>query len=144
MGEMAVNLGERIRNRRIEAGLTQARLAHAAGVSRRHLAALEKGANVSLGILARVSQVLVIPPSVLFQTDFPSFPNVAPVRYASVFISYGAPDELIARRLYNDLTAAGVSCFFFPVSATPGAKLGGANSTSKCNAPSRVEGDLGH
>ena len=38
-------LGETIREARIRKGLTQARLAKMAGVSRRHLAALEKGAN---------------------------------------------------------------------------------------------------
>ena len=51
-------LGETIREARLEKGLTQARLAKMAGVSRRHLAALEKGANVSVGILQRVAAVL--------------------------------------------------------------------------------------
>jgi transcriptional regulator with XRE-family HTH domain len=51
-------LGEAIREARIRKGLTQARLAKMAGVSRRHLAALEKGANVSISILQRVAAVL--------------------------------------------------------------------------------------
>src|SRR5215210_8061591 len=51
-------LGETIREARIRKGLTQARLAKMAGVSRRHLAALEKGANVSVSILQRVAAVL--------------------------------------------------------------------------------------
>jgi transcriptional regulator with XRE-family HTH domain len=51
-------LGEAIREARIRKGLTQARLAKMAGVSRRHLAALEKGANVSISILQRVATVL--------------------------------------------------------------------------------------
>lgn len=51
-------LGESIREARIRKGLTQARLAKMAGVSRRHLAALEKGANVSVSILQRVAGVL--------------------------------------------------------------------------------------
>ncbi len=51
-------LGETIREYRIRKGLTQARLAKMAGVSRRHLAALEKGANVSVSILQRVAAVL--------------------------------------------------------------------------------------
>lgn len=51
-------LGETVREARIRKGLTQARLAKLAGVSRRHLAALEKGANVSVNILQRVAQVL--------------------------------------------------------------------------------------
>lgn len=51
-------LGETIREARIRKGLTQARLAKMAGVSRRHLAALEKGANISVSILQRVATVL--------------------------------------------------------------------------------------
>lgn len=51
-------LGETIREARIKKGLTQARLAKLAGVSRRHLAALEKGANISINILRRVAEVL--------------------------------------------------------------------------------------
>lgn len=51
-------LGETVREARIRKGLTQARLAKLAGVSRRHLAALEKGANVSVSILQRVAAVL--------------------------------------------------------------------------------------
>jgi transcriptional regulator with XRE-family HTH domain len=51
-------LGDTVREARIRKGLTQQRLAKLAGVSRRHLAALEKGANVSVNILQRVAQVL--------------------------------------------------------------------------------------
>ena len=51
-------LGETVREARIRKNLTQARLAKLAGVSRRHLAALEKGANVSVSILQRVANVL--------------------------------------------------------------------------------------
>src|SRR5256885_16694522 len=51
-------LGETVRTTRIKKGLTQARLARLAGVSRRHLAALEKGANVSVNVLKKVASVL--------------------------------------------------------------------------------------
>ncbi len=51
-------LGDTVREARIRKGLTQAKLAKLAGVSRRHLAALEKGANVSVNILQRVAAVL--------------------------------------------------------------------------------------
>jgi transcriptional regulator with XRE-family HTH domain len=51
-------LGQSVREARLKKGLTQARLAKMAGVSRRHLAALEKGANISIGILQRVAAVL--------------------------------------------------------------------------------------
>jgi transcriptional regulator with XRE-family HTH domain len=51
-------LGDVVREARIKRGLTQAGLARLAGVSRRHLAALEKGANVSVAVLRRVASVL--------------------------------------------------------------------------------------
>jgi transcriptional regulator with XRE-family HTH domain len=51
-------LGETVRSSRIKKGLTQAKLARLAGVSRRHLAALEKGANVSVLVLTKVASVL--------------------------------------------------------------------------------------
>ncbi|HEX7190780.1 MAG TPA: helix-turn-helix domain-containing protein [Thermoanaerobaculia bacterium] len=51
-------LGDVIRETRIKKGFTQARLARLAGVSRRHLAALEKGANVSVAVLRKVAGVL--------------------------------------------------------------------------------------
>jgi transcriptional regulator with XRE-family HTH domain len=51
-------LGDVVRETRIKRGLTQARLARLAGVSRRHLAALEKGANVSVAVLRKVAAVL--------------------------------------------------------------------------------------
>lgn len=40
-----------------------------------------------------------------------------------MFLSYGGPDELVARRFYEELTGHGISCFFFPVSAVPGVRL---------------------
>ncbi len=44
-------------------------------------------------------------------------------RYASVFISYGGPDEAFAEKLYHALRDKGLDVFFFPESATPGEKL---------------------
>jgi transcriptional regulator with XRE-family HTH domain len=51
-------LGETVRSARVKKGLTQAKLARLAGVSRRHLAALEKGANVSVAVVKKVASVL--------------------------------------------------------------------------------------
>lgn len=51
-------LGDSIRAARVKKNLTQANLARKAGVSRRHLAALEKGANVSVNVLKKVASVL--------------------------------------------------------------------------------------
>lgn len=41
----------------------------------------------------------------------------------STFISYGSPDELFARRLYEALHTNGVRTFFFPEHGVPGQKL---------------------
>ena len=43
--------------------------------------------------------------------------------YYSVFISYGGPDEDIARRIHETLRLRGVNTFFFPESAVPGVRL---------------------
>lgn len=51
-------LGDVVRETRIKKGLTQAQLARMAGVSRRHLAAMEKGANVSIAVMMKVTAVL--------------------------------------------------------------------------------------
>src|SRR5260221_7485434 len=51
-------LGETVRTTRIRRGLTQAKLARLAGVSRHHLAALEKSANVSINVLQKIAVVL--------------------------------------------------------------------------------------
>lgn len=42
----------------------------------------------------------------------------------STFISYGAPDEPFARRLYDALRAHGVVTFFFPETARVGERIG--------------------
>jgi transcriptional regulator with XRE-family HTH domain len=45
------------------------------------------------------------------------------LNYCSVFISYGGPDELIARKFYKFLKSKNIKCFFFPETATPGVRL---------------------
>src|ERR1019366_5985809 len=42
----------------------------------------------------------------------------------STFISYGGPDELFARKLYDELRAHDVIVFFFPETATVGERIG--------------------
>jgi hypothetical protein len=49
--------------------------------------------------------------------------HLATKAYASVFLSYGGPDEAFARRIYERLTENGVETFFFPESAPPGQRL---------------------
>lgn len=51
-------LGQVIRDARKSQGLSQEKLARMARVSRRHLAALESGANVSLQVLSKIARAL--------------------------------------------------------------------------------------
>jgi transcriptional regulator with XRE-family HTH domain len=51
-------LGAKIREERVRRGLTIVKLARKAGVSRRHLSALEAGGNVSVILLVRIAAVL--------------------------------------------------------------------------------------
>jgi transcriptional regulator with XRE-family HTH domain len=51
-------IGKTIERERRRHGLTQVRLARMCGVSRRHLAAIERGGNFSVAILLDVAQVL--------------------------------------------------------------------------------------
>jgi len=53
-------LGESLRAARSQKKLTQAQLARVAGVSRRHLAAVEGGANVSVAVLLKLVKALEI------------------------------------------------------------------------------------
>lgn len=49
------------------------------------------------------------------------FPRIlAQVQYCTCFICYGEPDRAFAEKLHKDLTARGVSCYFFPYDQTPG------------------------
>jgi transcriptional regulator with XRE-family HTH domain len=55
---MAERYGTTIREARVRQGLSQNRLSELAGISRRHLAALEKGANISVEVLKAVTRAL--------------------------------------------------------------------------------------
>ncbi|HEY3053459.1 MAG TPA: helix-turn-helix domain-containing protein [Thermoanaerobaculia bacterium] len=55
---MSNELGRAIRETRVRKGLSQARVAEMAGISRRRLAAIELGANTSTRVLGRLAEVL--------------------------------------------------------------------------------------
>jgi transcriptional regulator with XRE-family HTH domain len=57
---MAEHYGEFIREERIRKGLSQNKLASLAHLSRRHLATLEQGGNISVDVLREVAQALGI------------------------------------------------------------------------------------
>lgn len=46
--------------------------------------------------------------------DFWRTTRMHPIEYRSCFISYSSKDEILAHRLYNDLQAQGVRCWFAP------------------------------
>lgn len=48
----------------------------------------------------------------------------SPGMLQSTFLSYGGPDEVFARKLYEALHKNGVTTFFFPEHAVPGKKIG--------------------
>ena len=50
--------------------------------------------------------------------------NIIKKMLQSTFISYGSPDELFARKLYEGFHRNGVTTFFFPEHAVPGKKIG--------------------
>ena len=50
-------------------------------------------------------------------------PEAPSVSLRSAFLSYGGPDESVAKALHESLLEAGVEVFFFPESAVPGTKL---------------------
>jgi XRE family aerobic/anaerobic benzoate catabolism transcriptional regulator len=70
------DLGERLRARRLEQGLTQAELAQKTGLSPRFLVQLEKGeGNISVARLAEVCEVLGVSLEVLFRGLGPGAPD---------------------------------------------------------------------
>ena len=50
-------------------------------------------------------------------------PVIVPDVFDAAFISYGQPDDAFARRLYESLTARGVTAYYFPETAHPGERL---------------------
>lgn len=57
-GQLAERVGDRVRDARREAGMTQAQLAAAADVDRARVSEIENGANTSLAVLGRLAGAL--------------------------------------------------------------------------------------
>jgi transcriptional regulator with XRE-family HTH domain len=85
-------------------------------VTKASLESLLRGKSINADHLRRLSEVLDISLPDLIDS------NIS-LEYHSVFISYGGPDETIARQFYNFLKSKGVGCFFFPETAIPGKRL---------------------
>jgi transcriptional regulator with XRE-family HTH domain len=70
-------LGERLTRRRIDAGLTQARLAEEAGVSKRTVERIEAGRSTDFAVLLRTLRVLSLLPGLdQWLPDLPQSPLV--------------------------------------------------------------------
>lgn len=74
---LAVSVGKRLRNVRLQRGLTQADLEKATGLMRSHISRIENGWRMpSLETLSRLAGALNLPLTVLLQDD-PSLPRPA-------------------------------------------------------------------
>ncbi|MFT4039099.1 MAG: helix-turn-helix transcriptional regulator [Thermomicrobiales bacterium] len=66
MDTLAQDLGQAIRRRRLEAGLSQEALAERADIHRNHIGFLERGErSPTVEVLARIASALEVPPWVL-------------------------------------------------------------------------------
>jgi transcriptional regulator with XRE-family HTH domain len=101
---------------RIQRGWSQGELARRAGVTQSFISKLANGRIESPDMysLQKIADVLQVPLTALLNPSS---------EYHSVFISYGGPDEMFARALYDALKKQGVETFFFPESAPPGQRL---------------------
>jgi len=110
--------GDVLRTERLKQTLTQADLARRADLSMLTVSKAERGVMVDASTIKKLADAL--------QVDVESLrPKKVDeeIAYQSVFISYGGPDEVFARMLYERLRADGVDVFFFPETAIPGDKL---------------------
>jgi transcriptional regulator with XRE-family HTH domain len=110
-------VGQRTRALREQKGLSREQLAQIVRVPQREIVRLEDGGQVAAATLRRIAEALGVPLDTLIKDD------PTPQTHYSVFLSYGGPDEPIARRFYEELTGYAIRCFFFPVSAIPGVRL---------------------
>jgi TIR domain len=73
---------------------------------------IARQADLSVRTVRRLAPAAIGPPS-----------TRSPRKHASVFLSYGGPDEAFTRKLYEALREENIEVFFFPESATPGERL---------------------
>jgi transcriptional regulator with XRE-family HTH domain len=101
---------------RIQRGWSQGELGRRAGVTQSFISKLTNSRIESpeMFSLQKIADALQVSITTLLN---------ASAEYHSVFISYGGPDEMFARALYDALMKAGVETFFFPESAPPGQRL---------------------
>src|SRR5713101_4082530 len=114
--ELARMVGQRARALREQKRLSREQVAQMARVSRHEINQVEDGGRVAVATLRRVAEVFDVSLDALINIPLPQ-------DHYTVFLSYGGPDEPIARRFYKEFTGYGITCFFFPVSAKPGVRL---------------------
>ena len=110
------SLGSRIDQLRKSRRISEKQLAESIFVSNGEIGSLLSGRSISADHLRRLSEALNVRLPDLVD-------NTISLEYQSVFISYGGPDEIIARQFYSFLMSKGVKCFFFPETAIPGERL---------------------
>lgn len=94
MGDVAIDVGRRVRERRLRRGLVIEELARKAGLSKSYLSQIETGkASPSLGTLRRLSQALGVPLAHLFLED--DFACQVIRRAERRWVSFGAPDKRV-------------------------------------------------
>lgn len=110
------NLGVRIDRLRKSRSISSEELARKMFVSEYELDSMVRGRSSKTDLLRRLAEAfdMTIPDIVATNVSF---------EYHSVFISYGGPDEAVARKFYTFLKSKGVRCFFFPETAIPGKRL---------------------
>jgi transcriptional regulator with XRE-family HTH domain len=115
MMERDRTLGLFVREARRRKGLTQASAAKRAGVSRRHYASLESGANVTLGVLKKVAPILEI-------TEIPLGGNLKVVEVSAAMEVILDAAEEIAKQA-DRLRLLGVSLAIRPRAEMPDTEL---------------------
>ena len=66
MKHVQMMIGKKVRELRMESGLSQESFADKAGIHRSHIGEIERGeVDLTLSLLVRIAQTLEVPPSVL-------------------------------------------------------------------------------
>jgi transcriptional regulator with XRE-family HTH domain len=117
-------IAQNLRKIRQTRGVSESTLAQQLGVAEDFIRDIENGRFVpSLYATRLIAETLNAPLASLFGRDAASWLPSDTQRYYSVFISYGSPDELFARALYEAFVRRGVHTFFFPETARAGQRL---------------------
>lgn len=107
-----MNIGEKIRNARIEKGYTQEELGNLIGVQKSAVAKYEKGrvVNIKRSVLAKISKVLEIPPVELV-SDVNENPIQAANELSEIFLDTELREMISEYKTLNEKDKAQVREF---------------------------------